>query len=57
MMAIKLAVNVTKMKVNIILIALSTLVMFTWSKRVCLHHGVKKILRQALTAMSAYIKR
>ena len=57
MMAIKRAVNITKLKVNIILIAPSTLVMFTWSKRVCLHHGAKDILRQVLIAMSAYIKR
>ena len=43
MMAIKCAVNITKMKVNIVLIAPSTLVMFTWSMRMCLHHGAKQV--------------
>ena len=57
MMAIKYAVNKSKMKVNIVLIAPSALMMSTWYKRMCLHHDAKNILRQALTAMSAYIKR
>ena len=57
MMAIKRAVNITKMKVNIVLIAPSTLVMFTWSMRMCLQHGAKNTLGQASTAMSASTKR
>ena len=57
MMAITLAVNKSKMKVNIVLIAPSALMMSTWYKKMCLHHGAKNILRQALTAMCAYIKR
>ena len=57
MMANKRAVNKTKMKVNIVLIAPSTLVMFTSSMRMCLHHGAKNTLGLASTAMSASTKR
>ena len=57
MMAINLAVNKSKMEVNIVLIAPSALMMSTWYKRMCLHHGAKNILRQASTAMSASTKR